>query len=421
MIQINHLQKLLTDTGNLLEKHHQSEKKKGEKFNVFSVLKMETQETKTHSAFLGELLDYKGSHGMGRIFLELFLERIEKDTLKSKRLDPSSTSVQLELSIGNVFIDKDNPMNSRGGRIDIYLKDGKGNSASVENKINAGEQELQIVRYHNHNKNNNTVYYLTLNGEPPQSHLNLQSGKDFIEINYARDMIQWLEDCHEKCREAEKPILGSSIYQYIQLIKKLTYQVEEKDKKEFYDIINENFEAAQFIKIHAENARQSISEEIRKAVFEQLKTGLDPDKYLISEGASAYETYSQIWVFIKDFGLNHPLHFGIESFSGNGHKDGQLYMGINYWDSTGSKKSNPLSNVGYQVDLWGHWARLIDVRNFKGIPVNFKHPKTITALHRNQNNFKEEFIKHIVSEFTEYIENQYRGLYQFLDNNYSKK
>ena len=42
---------------------------KGEHFNIFSVLNMETRENATHSAFLGELLNPKGSHLFGSLFL----------------------------------------------------------------------------------------------------------------------------------------------------------------------------------------------------------------------------------------------------------------------------------------------------------------------------------------------------------------
>lgn len=47
-------------------------KNKGELFNTFSILKMETAENKTHSNFIAELLNPKGSHLKGSIFLERF-------------------------------------------------------------------------------------------------------------------------------------------------------------------------------------------------------------------------------------------------------------------------------------------------------------------------------------------------------------
>ena len=45
----------------------------GEQFNVFSILEVETDEVKTHSAFLADLLSPQGSHRQGAAFLKLFL------------------------------------------------------------------------------------------------------------------------------------------------------------------------------------------------------------------------------------------------------------------------------------------------------------------------------------------------------------
>lgn len=46
--------------------------KRGEYFNIFSVLRLETKEVRLHSAFLAELLNPEDSHGLGKQFLELF-------------------------------------------------------------------------------------------------------------------------------------------------------------------------------------------------------------------------------------------------------------------------------------------------------------------------------------------------------------
>ena len=64
-------------TTNLLEtiqKLYEDEEKikilKGENFNIFSVLNMESNENATHSAFLGEILNPRGSHLFKTKFLE---------------------------------------------------------------------------------------------------------------------------------------------------------------------------------------------------------------------------------------------------------------------------------------------------------------------------------------------------------------
>src|SRR5688500_17218697 len=46
----------------------------GENFNIFRILKVDSNEVRTHSAFLAELLNPKGSHGQKDVFLKLFIE-----------------------------------------------------------------------------------------------------------------------------------------------------------------------------------------------------------------------------------------------------------------------------------------------------------------------------------------------------------
>src|SRR5690606_24060533 len=126
---------------------------KGENFNVFSILNMEHKENGTHSAFLGELLNPNGSHSKGNLFLKLFLQIVGNNTINLE-----NASVILEKHIG---IRDD--ANLLGGRVDIYITD-LVNSICIENKIYAADQNVQLQRYCNHNKEYNTVYYLTLDG-----------------------------------------------------------------------------------------------------------------------------------------------------------------------------------------------------------------------------------------------------------------
>ena len=49
-------------------------KSTNEDFNIFSILRMETDEVNTHSRFIAELLNPKGSHFQEEKFLELFIK-----------------------------------------------------------------------------------------------------------------------------------------------------------------------------------------------------------------------------------------------------------------------------------------------------------------------------------------------------------
>jgi len=202
---LENCQVILTETQSILARQKELQKQNGENFNIFSILKMESKENATHSAFLGELLNPKGSHLLGTVFLNHFLELIgAKDKLNS-----ATARLVLEKHVGS----RDD-VNKIGGRIDIYLSDTDGKSISIENKIYAGDQYTQIERYVNHNKDNNTVYYLTLNGEDASegSRGELKSNEDYHCISFKSTIIAWLEKC---VREASaQPILSTTIQHF---------------------------------------------------------------------------------------------------------------------------------------------------------------------------------------------------------------
>ena len=113
---INNTRKILGSVKQTLMHQAEIAMLKGENFNVFSILKMESRENDTHSAFLGELLNPKGSHNFGNVFLQLFLNQIDNTSL-----DVNNATVVLEYSIG-----ANDHVNMTGGRVDIYIKDSSG-------------------------------------------------------------------------------------------------------------------------------------------------------------------------------------------------------------------------------------------------------------------------------------------------------
>lgn len=123
--RIKEVNNLLNATKIILDHNREIERIKGEKFNVFSILKMDTKENLTHSNFFGELLNPNGSHLKGDRFLQLFLNEIQ-----CNHLELSSATVYLEY-----FIGKRCDTEKVGGRIDIYIEDKFKNSVSIENNL----------------------------------------------------------------------------------------------------------------------------------------------------------------------------------------------------------------------------------------------------------------------------------------------
>lgn len=276
--QAINLKALFTEVVRITSHQEEVKRLKGESFNLFSILGMESSENATHSAFLGELLNPKGSHLFGSLFLERFLEAI---TLQ-KEFDYKSASLILEKHVGT----RDDQLKT-GGRIDIYLIDANGNTISIENKIYAGDQYAQIERYVNHNTAKNVVYYLTLHGDDAseQSSGELKDGEHYHTISYKQTILQWLEVCLKEA--TEHPIVRESIRQYIILIKKLTNQLtDSKMEHEIQELIAKNYATVKTLESNIWKvelkATHDFLEEVKSTIELELMEGwtISVDEYL---------------------------------------------------------------------------------------------------------------------------------------------
>lgn len=221
---------------------------RGESFNIFNDLGFMSEEVHLHSMFLANLLNPKGSHGQRGKFLEAFLKMLQKPfsaiSTDNLELDITNASVEVEKYIGR-------QTDSEGGRIDIYLTDGK-HSIIIENKIYAGDQHHQMLRYWNYGmsqKGDDTeksfvLIYLTLDGCSPSKESLGEDLKenDIVCLSYKSDIRGWLDRCVELA--SRTPLVRETINQYISTIDILTNNVME-DNKELLDILckEENLDA----------------------------------------------------------------------------------------------------------------------------------------------------------------------------------
>ena len=242
---------LLNQIRKVINDYEEKSINSGEKFNVFSILKLENNEVKTHSAFLGELLNPKGSHGMKTQFLKLFLREIfeEENCLISE-----STSIGIEEHVGKINSDY-----TEGGRIDIILKDKSNNVILIENKIYAGEQKNQLIRYKNAYPDAK-ILFLTLFGNDSYKSEGLNSEVDYKLISYENHIINWLQKC--LVISDSFPILKHTIQQYIILLKKLTNQtINNEMKREIIEIIKENYLESYEVYRNFNSAKKNVVED----------------------------------------------------------------------------------------------------------------------------------------------------------------
>lgn len=223
------IQAILNEVKPIVEKNkkYRIEKlKNGDFFNIFSILNIETDEVKTHSAFLAELLNPKGSHGQGNIFIDKFVKNI----LNVNNLDTKNAEVTVEYSIGQITEDY-----KQGGRIDILIKFHKPDFLIlIENKIDAGDQPYQLFRYNSFaikTKKPYKLLYLTKDGHTPSLvSIGGKCKKQYWDcISYSRNIKNWLTDCLVLIKSSA---VAEMVKQYVSLINKITNQDMESNMEE---------------------------------------------------------------------------------------------------------------------------------------------------------------------------------------------
>lgn len=187
-------------------------------FNIFQILRSGHEEVGLHSRFLYELLNPKGSHGMGNVFLRIFAEICSLPPLSYNTI--------------NVFREHAN--------IDILITDNN-HAIIIENKIYAGDQHEQLKRYHEYTKNlyyKPTLFYLTLDGHKPSE----QSVGNLLEqptsISYKVEITKWLTVCTKEA--TVNPALRETIIQYQNLVNQLTGNtMSEAEKQQVLSLVSQ--------------------------------------------------------------------------------------------------------------------------------------------------------------------------------------
>lgn len=280
------LVKLLERIDGISKKYELVSKLTGENFNIFQVLQLSTNEVRTHSAFIADLLNPNGSHGQGHVFLDLFIEILKKDLHEKKHFELETDNARVEIERFTGYKSKDE---LNGGNIDIIIENLKiGQALIIENKINAKDQPSQLIRYYNYGKSKfNTDFillYLTLDGKEANEISTtyakknkisspLQSNQDYYCISYKKHIVAWLNLCYKQ--SINQPIIRETIKQYLVLVKQLTgLAMNDKENNEIKDLIIKNPSYINLIN-DAKNAMTSIITEAKDKFFSTIKKALE--------------------------------------------------------------------------------------------------------------------------------------------------
>lgn len=164
-------------------------------FNVFDLI--EPDENKL-SDILARLLDPKGTHGQGDLFLRLLFERLD--------LCPDANLTK------DVTVQREAPMKDHR-RVDVLIN--AGILVAIENKVDSDEQQGQVKDYLEHlsackpgQTIPNTLIYLTPDRRSPKSLSNSeleihQESRRLHCWGYQDELGDWLKACRRDC-EAQK-------------------------------------------------------------------------------------------------------------------------------------------------------------------------------------------------------------------------
>lgn len=312
---------LLKDAALLYEKYKVGRPRP---FNVFTVLRSETDEVNLHSAFLHALLDYKKPDHTTRENLADFLHHVGAGNFG-----------QYDLKIEP----------PERYNIDILITTDNGQHAIViENKIRARDMQKQLCRYYNTLKKqgcgNIHLLYLTLNGNAPSETtfcgLDCEARSRYEAISYKDTITSWLRRCQQ--RAYDEPGLRESIAQYRQLVRKLTGM----DSKGVY--------MDKLTKLVLEGDNLVLAHELNKAVIQakvqllkQLWCEIDAalrnkitclppiDEAFHGGGTPGHASEEKILnFFVGNEHFYHGLHYSLDPL---GHDGAHLAIGAASWRS----------------------------------------------------------------------------------------
>lgn len=219
--EINNYQTLLQNYVPLYEEYNKRKAYDAPEFNIFDIIGFSRLEALLHTPFITHLLHEKESHAQGSLFFEEFIRLIFPDLHSS---DISKVYIKRELNTGDL------------GIIDIYIQfyvHNKPYYVVVENKIDAGDQEKQLQRYHDHIMAKNgsgyetfRLIYLTKYGTTPtigytmesQLYEKLTQSGVLVLWSYQREIMSWLLS---SLPHVKSPLIRIVIEQYLKTIKNI--------------------------------------------------------------------------------------------------------------------------------------------------------------------------------------------------------
>lgn len=203
-----------------------------------------------HTSLISDLLNPKGKHSNGGVFLKAFIEvALSKDRDESagfarffKQLQGFNDEDYSDAVVEKEFQIRDTKDPLIYGRIDVFIRfASKKINLVLENKIYSSEGVDQLKRYDGYCKTleeDFSILYLTLHGDVPTS----SKGIDYVSLSYDKQIEKWLEQCSKLTNDnalkeglnAYKNMLHTKFFdsKYERLMKEITDFIINQPNKE---------------------------------------------------------------------------------------------------------------------------------------------------------------------------------------------
>lgn len=290
------------------EKYDFVKQETGGYYNIFNITGIGQQEVLMCKIFY-DLLNPKGSHYQGTLYLRLFVEKVLRRSLP-----------KLDLQRAQVF--REYPI-SRNRRIDLYIKTPHV-AIPIEVKINAGDQVAQCEDYYQLARQSKLIY-LTKYGDAPSSE---SSGKLLQEniqcISFKEDILDWLELCLQQPETIKMAPIREVLLQLIDVIRTFTNQLGDETQMEIQQLISansHNMKSALQIAQSIEAVRIDLLKRLFQAFEQRIALARIHD-----EAAYDYDDFALIKKYYKtkkkeEFALTYPYEHA-------GNPDIEVYFSI---------------------------------------------------------------------------------------------
>ena len=242
-------------------------------------VKYVSQKEICHTSILADLLNPLGQHGLGRSFLDAFLEKIKCESFKD-------VTIQTEMPVLRILTDGSGPR-----RIDICIINNHNKDVVIiENKLNnAQEQQCQLADYKAGLKHKGFTIVKTV----------CLQGSNFNDIGAdidlsIMDLANLLNEVSGNCFELKS---------YITLLKNMGYKEKMNEKVEkLLSLDNETFDKVRDL------SRLFYNDEVSEYCFNEIVSKMkEKSKYDLNLSFSKKRRYLQIW---NDEGYKNGTNYG---------------------------------------------------------------------------------------------------------------